>query len=257
MDNKRKDILTDKLNTSLFEKSPQKTNSKSPINSIVEVENLISGNDKNTQLKLGILIQNKIMKNYSQAINILLSLINNKNNDNIHVDIGTPIQKYLESIKLMEKENFEIKERYLEEVNKGISLNQKLIKIQTETKSMKDDYINENIQNIETEKNTLDENIQCFANELDEQSERCKNIQKYIYKDKYGEYASIEKNMNELNTLTQRNLNLKQILEIQQKQKCMNTYNKKSNDYITLMDVGNYQLEQEEAFEKKKGFISC
>ena len=54
-------------------------------------------------------IQNKILEEYQNWINILLSVINSKKINNTYNDIGTPIQLGLKHIEKLKKENLEIK----------------------------------------------------------------------------------------------------------------------------------------------------
>lgn len=224
--------------------------------STIELQNILLNNDENSKLKMQILIQNKLLKNYESCVNTLLKVIGNKNTEMIHVDLSTPIQKLLEKIESISKENLKIKEENLAEINKGNVLNQKLTNLREERHIMHEEYLNENEETIKQERDTLVDNLQFIANELDEQSEKCKNLQNFIYNDNYGQFSSYEKNMNELNNLKQQNLNLKRIIEIQQHQKCMNN-KQEPKKIVNLKTFGNYTLEQEEYFEKSNGVISC
>ena len=56
-------------------------------------------------LETNIIIQNKLLEEYQKWINVLLSVIDHKKINKTYNDIGTPIQKRLESLEKLKDEN--------------------------------------------------------------------------------------------------------------------------------------------------------
>ena len=95
-------------------------------------------------------------------------------NEEIHCDLGTPIQKGLEKIEKLQNDNFKVKQQIIHQINKNTLLTQQLEQIKNENKILTNEKYNMNIDAVQKEKKILLKNIQSFANELDEQSEKNK-----------------------------------------------------------------------------------
>ena len=105
-------------------------------------------------------IQNNIIEEYQKWVNILLTVINNKNIETVYNDIGTPIQEGLEDIeklKLKKMQNILIKEFNEKDKSNGL--------------------------NLKKEKEQLIFNVQMLANELDDLNEYNKQIYDKIQED--------------------------------------------------------------------------
>lgn len=222
----------------------------------VELQNIFLGTSEQSELQMKILVQNKIMKTYSSCVNILLNIISTKNMEDFHLDLCSPIQKLLEKIENVSIENCKMKKENIDEINKGSLLNQNLNNIINEKNMILKEYLNTNTENQENEREKLLESLQFIANELDEQTEKSKNYQTYIYEN-YGNFSSFEKNIITLNSLKKKNIYLKQTIEVYQHQKNSSNWANDISKMINCKNYGNYTLEQKEYYNKINGFISC
>lgn len=66
-------------------------------------------------MKLRLLIQNNILKLYGAWVNILLLIINERNSNTNHIDLGTPIQRNLLAIEHYYNGNYKIKAKIVKE----------------------------------------------------------------------------------------------------------------------------------------------
>ena len=123
-------------------------------------QNNFIGDDELSLLRLRILIQKNIMREYQIWINKLLIIIGEKKDDNIHFDIGTPIQEGLQRIEDLFKENYKIKQKLIKEISKNENLTKKIEEKKKENKVINQEYSKDNLDNIIYEKNKLLNNIQ-------------------------------------------------------------------------------------------------
>lgn len=193
----------------------------------------VSGNCTNYRsLKIECVIQQNLLKHYDQWIQLLLSIIGDKPIDSsTHVDIGTPIQKGLESIVKIQRETMIINENILIQKEKNLLLKSKLEEKQNILKELINESKLEDISHITQEKNVLLTNIQSIANELDEQSEKYKNINNIItnkHKDEYKQYCTANA---ELIQLKLTNKQYKDIIKLNRNKKQSN--NNSIDEYIT------------------------
>lgn len=230
-------------------------------------KNLLIGDDEVSLLKLKILIQTNILKEYEAWTHLLLSIVGEKStNEEIHCDLGTPIQKGLEKIEKLQNDNFKVKQQIIHQINKNTLLMQQLEQIKNENKILTNEKYNMNIDVVQKEKKILLKNIQSFANELDEQSEKNKKYHIIISKNNGEDYKSYTNVLRDINNLKEENSILKKIIEIQNHKNNINHFSsKKSNIYTqtranyTSRHLGNYTLEQEEDLKGTDNFIlfSC
>ena len=247
----------------------------SPISSTKRNKNLISarnepsknhliGDDDISLLKLKILIQLNTIKEYEDWTHLLLSIVGDKtSSEDVHVDLGTPIQKRLQKIEDLQNENFKIKQQIINQINQNTILSQQIQQKKNEieiiSKEAKD---HSNMEKIEKEKKTLLSNIQTFANELDEQSEKNKKFHVLLAKNNGDDYKTYNNANREMNKLKEDNVILKKILEVQNHKNNMNYYpTQQSQKYYktrpnyTSRRLGNYTVEQEEDLKNSEDFI--
>lgn len=187
----------------------------------------VSGNCANYHsLKIECAIQQNLLKHYEQWIQLLLSIIGDKPNDSsTHIDIGTPIQKGLESIAKIQRETMVINENILIQKEKNLLLKSKLEEKQNMLKELIYENKLDDISQISQEKHVLLQNIQTIANELDEQSEKYKNLNNIItnkHKEEYQKYYNANAELNQLKTI---NKQYKDIIK-------MNRHKKQSNNNL-------------------------
>ena len=131
-------------------------------------------------------IQNNIIEEYQKWVNILLTVINNKNIETVYNDIGTPIQEGLEDIEKLKLKNLEIKSLIIqkkinnENMEKQLEKNKKMQNILIKEFNEKD---KSNGLNLKKEKEQLIFNVQMLANELDDLNEYNKQIYDKIQED--------------------------------------------------------------------------
>ena len=184
----------------------------------------VSGNSANYHsLKIQCAIQQNLLKHYEQWIQLLLSIIGDKPNDSsTHIDIGTPVQKGLETIAKIQRETMVINENILVQKEKNLVLKSKLEEKQNMLKELTYENKLEVISHISQEKNVLLQNIQTIANELDEQSEKYKNLNNVItnkQKDAYQKYYNANTELIQLKTV---NKQYKDILKLNRNKKQAN-----------------------------------
>ena len=113
----------------------------------------------------------KLMKEYQEWIQTILGIINDKETTRNHIDEGTPIQKRLQVLEQLKKENFIIKDKIYEQQLKNEKLQQKIKEIKVTNNILISDYTISSSQVINEEKNQLERNVQLLANELDSLNE--------------------------------------------------------------------------------------
>ena len=231
-------------------------NSNTEINSN---QNNFIGDDELSLLRLRILIQKNIMKEYQIWINKLLIIIGERKDDNIHFDIGTPIQEGLQRIEDMFKDNYKIKQKLIKEISKNENLTKKIEEKKKENKVIKQEYSKDNLDNIIYEKNKLLNNIQVFANEVDDLGEKKRQFEDYIKSNL--EIKELSELYNQYINIKEENQDIKKILEIQNRKNCLNYGNKKMvqniiNNPRIMKNLGKFALEEEENF-KDLGFFGC
>lgn len=218
------------------------------------------GDDELSLLRLKLLIQKNIMKEYQSWVNKMLLIIGEKNEeDNIHFDFGTPIQEGLQKIEDLYKENFKIKQKFIKEISKNENLSKKIEEMKKENNMINQEYHIETLEQINNEKNQLVNNIQILANEVDELGDKNREYEDYIqkntelknYSDLYKQYFKVEKE----------NQDIKKIVEMQNRKNCLNYGNKKIfQNYLdnpkTMKNLGKFDLEKEENFVDL-GFFGC
>ena len=230
-----------------------KENNENDINN-----NNILKDDEVNLLKIRLISQNNLLKEYENWINILLSIVgdNPTFEDDIHYDLGTPIQKGLEKIEKLQEENMKIKEKLIDETKK----NENYIEI-IEQKKKNNEFLNkfnnENENIIKRDNNILKNNIQIFANEIDELIESNKNCQYLINNNiKLKENENL---INEFNKLKENNLKFKKLIEINNRKNCLN-YGKNLKNYINnpylMRNLGNFQIENDEKIDNV-GWFGC
>jgi len=228
-------------------------------NNITNNNNFLK-DDEIDLLKIRLISQNNLLKEYENWINILLSIVgdNPTFDDDIHYDLGTPIQKGLEKIEKLQEENIKIKEKLIDETKK----NENYIEI-IEQKKKNNEFLNncnnENENNIKRDNNILKNNIQIFANEIDELIESNKNCQYLINNN--NKLKENENLLNELNKLKENNLKFKKLIEINNRKNCLNYGNKKNlkkyiNNPYLMRNLGNFQIEHDEKIENV-GWFGC
>ena len=227
-------------------------------------KNLLIGDDDISLLKLKILIQLNVIKEYEDWTHLLLSIVGEKTlSEDVHVDLGTPIQKRLQKIEDLQNENFKIKQQIINQINQNNILAQQIQQKKNEIEIIsKEAKENVKIEKIQKEKKTLLNNIQTFANELDEQSEKNKKFHILLSKNNGDDYKTYNNATREMNKLKEDNVVLKKILEIQNHKNNMNYYPTQQNQKYyktrpnyTSRRLGNYTLEQEEDFKNSEDFI--
>ena len=148
---------------------------------------------KNYQiLATNVRVQNKIIEEYQNWVNILLSVINTKKINcfqaeiSSYEDIGTPIQQGLENIEKLKNENLNIKTLIINKKSHNDNLEKMLDKKQKTQnmviKEFNEKHENKNL-NLKKEKEQLFLNVQMLANELDELNENNKQLYEKIERD--------------------------------------------------------------------------
>lgn len=157
----------------LYMTSPSEMNHKTCRSSISCKSYAINLNDdeETTALKLQLKMQMKLMKEYQEWIQTILGIINDKETTRNHIDEGTPIQKRLQVLEQLKKENFIIKDKIYEQQLKNEKLQQKIKEIKVTNNILISDYTISSSQVINEEKNQLERNVQLLANELDSLNE--------------------------------------------------------------------------------------
>ena len=122
-------------------------------------------------LKSLLMVQKEMMDQYQTWIQILLSVINNRESTTNHIDIGTPIQEGLKGVEKIKNDNFEIKKKILEIKKKNLSLINQYKNIKWKKQNMISDYTTSSSNEINIENEQLKDNIQYLANEIDYLSE--------------------------------------------------------------------------------------
>ena len=118
-------------------------------------------------LKSLLMVQKEMMDEYQTWIQILVSVINNKESTTNHIDIGTPIQEGLKGVEKIKNDNFEIKKKKLEIKKKNLSLINQYKNIKWKKQNMISDYTTSSLNEIKIENGQLRNNIQFLANEID------------------------------------------------------------------------------------------
>ena len=226
-------------------------------------KNLLIGDDDISLMKLKILIQSNIQKEYEKWTYLLLSIVGDRtSNENVHVDLGTPIQKRLQKIEDLQSENFKIKQQIINQINQNNLLSQQIKQKKNEIAIIAKES-DEKESKLQKEKQTLLNNIQTFANELDEQSEKNKKFHILLSKNNGDDYKTYNNAIREIKKLKEDNVLLKKILEIQNHKNNINYYysaqqnknNYKTRNNYTSRRLGNYTIEQEEDFKHSEDFI--
>ena len=122
-------------------------------------------------LKSLLMVQKEMMEQYQTWIQILLSVINNRESTTNHIDIGTPIQEGLKGVEKIKNDNFEIKKKILEIKKKNLSLINQYKNIKWKKQNIISDYTTSSSNEINSENEQLRDNIQYLANEIDYLSE--------------------------------------------------------------------------------------
>ena len=185
-------------------------------------------------LATNVRIQNKILEEYQNWTNILLSIINSKKINNAYNDIGTPIQLGLKHIEKLKNENLEVKTLIINKKENNENTEKMLDKKQ-KTQNMLIKEFNEKDKNkqlnLKKEKEQLSLNVQMLANELDDLNENNKQLYDKIQKDsklkKIYELYKIRNQLKEENKL------YKKIMVF-----------KSRNDYIDLQETLFLSLSQ-------------
>ena len=218
------------------------------------------GDDNISLIKLKLSIQQNIMKEYQYWINTLLLIIGEKNEDeNIHFDTGTPIQEGLKKIEDLKKENFKIKEKLIKEISKNENLIKKIDTLKKKNKFINLEYSKDSLNNIINEKKQLFNNIQIFANEIDDLGEKKRKFDDYIESD--NEMKKCSDLFNQYLKIKEDNQEIKKIVEIQNRKNCLNYGNKKLfQKYLinpkSMKNLGKFSLEKEENFQDLS-FFGC
>jgi hypothetical protein len=97
---------------------------------------------------------------------LIINIINSKVDPNNHYDYGTSIQKGLEKIEHLENENFELKRKYLREVNKNRDKQNIIKDIQSQMDLINQDFKEGNKDELLKEKNQLLESINTITEEV-------------------------------------------------------------------------------------------
>lgn len=152
-------------------------------------------------LKSLLLVQKEMMEQYQTWIQILLSVINNRESTTNHIDIGTPIQEGLKGVEKIKNDNFEIKKKIIEVRKKNLSLIEQYKNIKWKKQNIISDYTTSSSNEINIENEQLKDNIQYLANEIDYLSEIKDKLNDNInndpdiirYKNLYDEIKELKK----------------------------------------------------------------
>ena len=240
-------------------------------------------------LSTNVRIQNKILEEYQNWINILLSVIDSKKINNNYNDIGTPIQQGLEHIEKLKNENLKIKTLIIKQKAKNDNI-EKTLDQKQKTQNMVIKEFNEKDKNkelnLKMEKEQLILNVQMLANELDELNENNKQLYEKIQKDnklkKIYELYNLRNQLKEENKLYKKimvfknrkdYLGLKESLSLSSKKinitdlknknydKKYKTFNNLENkEYGSigrLSAYGEYKLEKEENINTSDSIFFC
>lgn len=240
-------------------------------------------------LATNVRIQNRILEEYENWINILLSVIDSKKINNNYEDIGTPIQQGLAHIEKIKNENLKIKTLILNNKQKNDIIENSLDK-KHKTQNMIIKEYNEKdknkILNIKKEKEQLILNVQMLANELDELNENNKLLFDKIQKE--NKLQKIYELYNLRNQLQEENKLYKKIMVFKNRKDCIDSQEsldlypkelthkdlKKRNSSITnksysymgngenkligrLSSYGEYKLEKEENINTSDSIFFC
>jgi hypothetical protein len=253
------------LNTSnkqLFPLSPQSNYTSTNINQTSLQKGfgcLSSSPEEIEQLKLKLVSQINLIKEYEYWTQILLSIVGDKTMNNTYQDVGTPIQKGLMRIESLQNENLKIKQKIIEQLNKNELLKlQKERLIDMKRHFYEQEYKINKIEELKGDKMALLKTVQLFANEVDELSAKNKKYNSIIKNNE--KYLDCLKKIEEFKYEKEENANLKKILEIQNiKNGFLYNNNKiKDDKYVSTTRtipvkrmpkrLGNYTLEQEEDY---------
>jgi hypothetical protein len=117
-------------------------------------------------LKTKLIYQTNTIKEYDSWVGLIINIINSKVDPNNHYDYGTSIQKGLEKIEHLENENFELKRKYLREVNKNRDKQNIIKDIQSQMDLINQDFKEGNKDELLKEKNQLLESINTITEEV-------------------------------------------------------------------------------------------
>ena len=152
-------------------------------------------------LKSLLMVQKEMMEQYQTWIQILLSVINNRESTTNHIDIGTPIQEGLKGVEKIKNDNFEIKKKIIEVRKKNLSLIEQYKNAKWKKQNIISDYTTSSSNEIKIENEQLRNNIQYLANEIDYLSEIKDKLNDNInndpdiirYKNLYDEIKELKK----------------------------------------------------------------
>ena len=147
-----------------------------------------------------------IQKEYEKWTYLLLSIVGDRtSNENVHVDLGTPIQKRLQKIEDLQSENFKIKQQIINQINQNNLLSQQIKQKKNEIAIIAKES-DEKGSKLQKEKQTLLNNIQTFAHEIDEEMRSiinsCYEKSKKILKDNQKLLKLIAETLLEEETIT-------------------------------------------------------
>lgn len=246
--------------------------------------------DKNYEmLATNVRVQNKILEEYQNWVNILLSVIDIKKINNSYDDIGTPIQQGLEHIEKLKVENLELKTLIINKKSNNDNM-EKILEKKQKTQNMVIKEFNEKDKkkeiNLKREKEQLILNVQMLANELDELNENNKQLYEKIEKDdkikKIYELYNLRNQLKEENKLHKKimvfknrkeYIDLKQSLNFSSNQFNMNNLKNKKFDKLYKSEInfspkeygsigrlsayGEYKLEKEENIDTSDSIFFC
>ena len=246
--------------------------------------------DKNYEmLATNVRVQNKILEEYQNWVNILLSVIDIKKINNSYDDIGTPIQQGLEHIEKLKVENLELKTLIINKKSNNDNM-EKILEKKQKTQNMVIKEFNEKDKkkeiNLKREKEQLILNVQMLANELDELNENNKHLYEKIEKDdkikKIYELYNLRNQLKEENKLHKKimvfknrkeYIDLKQSLNFSSNQFNINYLKNKKFDKLYKSEInfgpkeygsigrlsayGEYKLEKEENIDTSDSIFFC
>jgi len=189
-------------------------------------------------LETNIIIQNKLLEEYQKWINVLLSVIDYKKINKTYNDIGTPIQKRLESLEKLKDENFKTKILIINTKLSNESKEKNLDK-KRKTQNLVIKEFNEkdksNGLNIKKEKEQLISNVQILANELDDLTENNNQIYNKIQKN--NKLKDIYDLIEERNKLKEENKLYKKIMILKSRKNYIDLKESLSLDNNGLIDL--------------------
>ena len=225
--------------------------------------------DKASDLKLHLIYQNNIIKDYENWTHLLINIINHTKSSEkelVHVDYATSIQKYLEKLTKLEIESFDLQKKFIQQSDKLKDKQKEINSISTRLEIIKSD-INLSYQNIsEKERQTLlnNETIQLIDN-IELMTEELDNLYYYKNKQKVDNETEVILNLlEEIKNLEQENKDLKQIKNLsyldyftveediqQTKQSQYDPKHRKNNSNSTIGNIhSTYNLYTKEDKEK-------